>query len=83
MLVPATSPGRAALQSYRFSGGTSGKKVEGDVHLPVIRNSFVPQDEQVPVSALRPFFRVTIRGELISLLFFSFTQNAVVITISA
>lgn len=59
------------------------RKMEGDVHLPVIRNSFVPQDEQVPVSALRPFLRVTVRGKLISLFFFSFTQNAVVIAISA
>jgi hypothetical protein len=44
-----------------------------------MRNSLVPQDEQVPVSALRPFFKTTVRGELISLLLFSFTQNASVI----
>jgi len=58
------------------------KKVEGDVHLPVIRNNLVPQDEQVPASAFRPFFKVTMRGESISLFFFSFTQNALVIATS-
>ena len=54
----------------------------GDAYLPVIRKSFVPQDEQVPVSAFRPFFMMTSRGEVISLLFFSFTQKAFVMPIS-
>ena len=50
--------------------------------MPVILNSLVPQDEQVPVRALRPFLKVTVWGEDISLFFFSFTQYALVIAVS-
>ena len=48
--------------------------------MPSILKSFVPQDEHVPVSALRPFFSRTSFGDDISLFAFSLTQYASVMT---
>jgi hypothetical protein len=44
----------------------------------VILNKVVPQWEHLPWMALRPFLKVTILVEVISLFFFSFTQKALV-----
>ena len=46
------------------------------VYLPVILNTVVPQDAHLPLMAWRPFLKVTVFGEAISLVFFSFTQKA-------
>ena len=45
-------------------------------YLPVILNKVVPQEEHLPRTALRPFLKVTVLAEVISLLFFSFMQKA-------
>ena len=45
-------------------------------HLPSILKSLVPQDEQVPCNALRPFLRRTSWGADISLFVFSLRQYA-------
>ena len=47
-------------------------------YLPVILNRVVPQWEHLPRMALRPFLKVTILVDVISLFFFSFTQKALV-----
>jgi len=48
----------------------------------VIRNSVVPQEAHLPLMAWRPFLKVTVFGEAISLVFLSFTQNALVTTLA-
>ena len=48
------------------------------IYLPVILNRVVPQEEHLPLMAWRPFLKVTVFGETISLFLFSFTQKAVV-----
>lgn len=47
--------------------------VGGD-YFPVILNRVVPQEAHLPFMACRPFLKVTVFGEAISLLFFSLTQ---------
>lgn len=49
------------------------------IHFPVILNRVVPHDAHLPLMAWRPFFRVTVLGDEIALVFLSLTQNAFVI----
>ena len=49
---------------------------EKEGYLPVILNRVVPQEAHLPLMAWRPFLKVTVFGEVISLDFFSFTQKA-------
>jgi len=50
------------------------------VYFPVILNRVVPHEAHLPLMAWRPFLKVTVFGEAISLVFFSFTQKALVMT---
>ncbi|GEM_PF-4581799 len=49
-------------------------------YFPVILNRVVPHVAHLPLMAWRPFLKVTVFGEAISLVFFSFTQKALVMT---
>jgi len=49
----------------------------------VILNNVVPQWAHLPLMAWRPFLKVTVLGEVNSLVFFSFTQKAVVMSSTA
>jgi hypothetical protein len=49
------------------------------LHLPVILKRVVPHEAHLPLRAWRPFFRVTVFGDEITLVFLSLTQNAFVI----
>ena len=51
-------------------------------YFPVILNRVVPQEAHLPLMAWRPFLKVTVFGEAISLVFFSFTQKALVMTMA-
>jgi hypothetical protein len=62
------------LGDWRQNAPDEGK----EDYFPVIRNSVVPQEEHFPWMALRPFLKVTVLVEVISLFFFSFTQKACV-----
>jgi hypothetical protein len=59
---------------------TPGEKL---VYFPVILNRVVPHEAHLPLRAWRPFLKVTVFGEAISLVFFSFTQKALVMTYEA
>ena len=50
--------------------------LEEGSYLPVILNRVVPQEEHLPWIALRPFLKVTVLAEVISLLFLSLMQKA-------
>ncbi len=49
---------------------------EGANYFPVILNRVVPHEAHLPFMAWRPFLKVTVFGEAISLDLLSFTQKA-------
>ena len=67
----------SGISSRHIIPRTSEEKL---VYFPVILNRVVPHDAHVPLMAWRPFLKVTVFGEAISLVFFSFTQKALVMT---
>ena len=69
-----------ACPTYRrhtFPGSSHGGE---EIYFPVILNRVVPHEAHLPLMAWRPFLKVTVFGEAISLVIFSFTQKALVTT---